>query len=84
MTSKGEFAISYLKPLYPNGDYILSIYEAWCQFKPTHPGSYKNFREALRKLRESGKIEVYRTEPRTAYRGNNWDAKRYYRVTGKF
>jgi len=84
MTSKGEFTISVLKPLYPEGLYILQIYEKWCQFKPIHPGSYKNFREALRKMREDGKIEVYKTEPRSAYRNNLWDNRRYYRVTGKF
>jgi len=83
MTTKSEFILKYLTPLFPNGDYGLSIYENWCRFKPQKPGSAKNFRGAIAKLRESGKIEVYRTEARTAYRGNNWDAKRYYRVTGR-
>jgi hypothetical protein len=80
MTSKGEFILKYLDPLYPNGDYGLHMFERWAQFKPQKAGSYKNFRMAISKLRDDGKIEVYYIEPRTADRNNSWDAKRYYRV----
>jgi hypothetical protein len=80
MTTKSEFILKYLTPLFPNGDYGLSIYENWCRFKPQKSGSAKNFRMAVSKLRDDGKIEVYYIEPRTADRNNSWDAKRYYRV----
>ena len=82
--NKGEFIINYLKPLYPHGDYGLNIYNAWCREKPQKSGSYKNFRMAVARLKQDGKIEVYQIVPRIGDRNNLWDAKRYYRCTGKF
>ena len=84
MTTKGEFIIERLKPLYPHGDYGLNLYDEWARFRPHKAGSYKNFRMAIAKLKQDGKIEVYQIVPRIGDRNNVWDAKRYYRVTGKF
>ena len=82
MVTKAQFIVKYLEPLYPNGDYVLNMYHAWCREKPLKPGTYAGFREALRRLKDTGKIEFYKHVPQN--RPDIDDAmewgKRYYRV----
>ena len=84
MTTKAEFTFSYLSQVHRSapgtGDYIHSIYEAWCQFHPVKAGNYKDFCKVISLLHKEGKIEAYRREPA---RQQKWGRVFYRVVPGK-
>jgi len=76
--NKVDFILQYLLDAGENGAYVKELYDAWVQLclkLDKKPGSYKDFRTVVWKLRSEGTIEKFKTESVP----NRWD-RAYYRI----